>query len=134
VTDPRRRDPRERSWLQVRWRQARNPPPPVLRAVLSNLAVALVGGLIVLAYEVVVRGGNVPAAGDFRSGLVVVYVLSVLVAGSALTYLWVRLPTGSGSERRRSGWAALLGFFAALPIAYLALVVVFQILVPAVSG
>jgi hypothetical protein len=42
----------------------------------------------------------------------------------------VALPTGSGTERRRSGWAALLGFFAALPIVYLSLVVVYQLLVP----
>jgi hypothetical protein len=136
VTAPRDpgSSPKQRSWLQVRWRQARNPPPPVLRAVLANLGVAVAGGLIVLAYEVLGRRGNLPPGGDFRSGLVLVYVLSIIVAGSALTYLWVRLPTGAGSDRRRSPWAALLGFFASIPIAYLSLVAVFQILVPAVSG
>ena len=36
----------------------------------------------------------------------------------------------SGTERRRSGWAALLGFFASLPIVYLSLVVIFQLIAP----
>ena len=47
-------EPRERSWLEVRWRQARNPPPPVFRAVLGNLVVALVGGLCLLVYDLLV--------------------------------------------------------------------------------
>jgi hypothetical protein len=122
--------PKPRSWLEVRWRQARNPPPPVLRAVLANLAVAVVGGLVVLAYEVALGRAIQLPGGDLRAAVVLVYVLAVLVAGSVLTYLWVRLPTGAGSERRRSRWAALLGFFASVPIAYLSLVVIFQVLAP----
>jgi hypothetical protein len=86
--------------------------------------------LIVLAYEIVVRRGSPMPEGDFRTAVVLIYIVSVLLAGSLLTYLWVRLPTGAGTERRRSGWAALLGFFASLPIAYLSLVVIFQVLVP----
>ena len=57
----------------------------------------------------------------------------VLTAGSLLTYLWVELPTGASGERRRSGWAALLGLFAGIPITYLSLVVCFQIIRPALE-
>lgn len=123
-------EPRHRSWLEVRWRQARNPPPPVLRAVLTNLVLAAAGGLFLLVYEVLIRRGMALPGGDQRAPLAVIYVFAVLVAGSLMTYLWVVLPTGSGTERRRSGWAALLGLFAAVPIVYLSLVVVFQLLVP----
>lgn len=115
--------PRQRSWLEVRWRQLRNPPPPVLRAVLANLAVAVAGGVGLLVYDVASPTG-VPAE------LVALYVALVVVAGSVLTYLWVELPTGASGVRRRTGWAALLGLFASLPIAYLVLVVVFQVVRP----
>ena len=37
--------PRERGWFEVRWRQFRNAPRPVVRAVLSSLVVASVLGL-----------------------------------------------------------------------------------------
>ncbi|MEA2621490.1 MAG: hypothetical protein QOH61_400 [Chloroflexota bacterium] len=121
---------RRRSWLEVRWRQARNPPPPVLRAVLANVTVAAVGGAVVLAYEAFLRHGIELPGGDLRAVVVALYVVAVIVAGSWLTYLWVELPTGAGSERRRSGWAALLGFFASIPIVYLSLVVMFQVLDP----
>jgi hypothetical protein len=122
--------PRRPSWLEVRWRQARNPPPPVLRAVLANLAVALVGGILLLAYDVLSARAAATPATDLLVLLVAVYVAVVIVAGSALTYLWVELPTGAAGVRRRSGWAALLGFFASLPIAYLTLVVIFQVVRP----
>jgi hypothetical protein len=122
--------PRRRSWLEVRWRQARNPPPPVLRAVLANISVAAVGGVAVLIYDTLVSRGTTLPGGDLRTGIIALYVLTVIVAGSVLTYLWVELPTGAGTERRRSGWAGLLGFFAALPIVYLSLVVMFQLLAP----
>jgi hypothetical protein len=132
--DPQRpapqRPPPQRSWLDVRIRQARNPPPPVLRAVLANLAVAAVGGLVVLAYDTLIARGVALPGGDLRSGVVAIYVVVVIVCGSLLTYLWVELPSGSGTERRRSGWAALLGFFASLPIVYLSLVVIFQVIAP----
>lgn len=122
--------PRQRGWLQVRLRQARNPPPPVLRAVLANLVVASIGGVVLLVYELAIaRGASLPG-GDLRTPLVATYVAVVLVAGSLWTYLWVELPGGAGGRRRRSGWAAMLGVFAALPICYLALVVVFQIVRP----
>jgi hypothetical protein len=122
-----------RSWLEVRWRQARNPPPPVLRAVLANLAVAGVGGVLLLIYELaIVRGVALPG-GDLRTALAAIFVLVVLVAGSVLTYLWVELPASRVGPPRRSAWAALLGFFASLPICYLVLVVVFQVLRPALG-
>lgn len=132
MADPSRPAPprRERSFLEVRWRQARNPPPPVLRAVLANMAVAAAGGIVVLIYELLIARGAALPGGDLRAAVDALYVLVVVVAGSLLTYLWVRLPTGAGSEPRRSGWAALLGFFASLPIVYLSLVVIFQIVRP----
>jgi hypothetical protein len=116
-----RRAPVERSWLEIQWRKLRNPPPPVLRAVLGNLAIATLGGLILFAYARL----NPDA---LMAPLIVLFVAIVIVAGSALTYLWVELPTGASGVRRRSPWAALLGFFASVPIAYLVLVVVFQVL------
>ena len=41
-------EPRHPSEVEVRWRQARNPPPPVVRAVLANVAIAPGGGLPLL--------------------------------------------------------------------------------------
>ena len=57
-------------------------------------------------------------------------MLTVLVVGSVVTYLVVPQPSGSGSVRRRSAWSAALGFFAAVPIAYLVMVVALQIVRP----
>ncbi len=118
--------PRRRSWLEVRWRQFRNPPPPVLRAVVANLAVAVVGGFLLLAYDVLTPATEIAT-------LVALYVLVVMAAGSLLTYLWVELPSGASGVRRRTGWAALLGLFASLPIAYLSLVVIFQVIRPMIG-
>lgn len=123
---------KQRSELEVRWRQARNPPPPVLRAVLANLVVATVGGLLLVAYDWLAPRGGLPG-GDQRTLAVVLYAVVVMVVGSVLTYLWVELPTGASGERRRSGWAALLGFFASVPMLYLALVVIFQLVRPALG-
>jgi hypothetical protein len=122
--------PRQRSWLEIRWRQFRNPPPPVLRAVVADLAVAAVGGILLLAYDVAIARGVPLPGGDLRTLAGAAFVVTVLVAGSMLTYLLVELPSGSRAIRRRSGWSALLGLFAALPVAYLTLVIVFQILRP----
>ena len=118
-----RREPVRRSWWEVRWRQLRNPPPPVLRAVLGNLLVAGTGGALLLAYSLLEPTADMVLP-------VAAFVLSVLLAGSVLTYLWVELPTGASGRRRRSAWAGLLGFFAAAPICYLVLVVVFELLRP----
>lgn len=120
----------ERSWLSVRWRQLRNPPPPVLRAVLTNLIVAIVAVVPLLGYDLALaRGASLPG-GDLRTLAFAGYVIGVALAGSVLTYLSVLLPTGASGLRRRSGWGAMLGFFASLPIAYLVLVVVFQAVRP----
>ena len=133
MTDDHRLDPasepQPRSWVDIRVRQARNPPPPVFRAVVANLVVATVGAIILLAYDwLAARDPSLP---DISAALTAIYVVVVLIAGSVLTYLWVELPTGAaGGEKRRSPWAALLGFFAAVPIVYLALVVSMQVVRP----
>ncbi len=121
-------EPVERSWLDVRVRQARNPPPPVFRAVVANLVLATVGAIILLAYDWL--ASRDPLLPDIGVALTAIYVVVVLVVGSVLTYLWVELPTGSGTEKRRSPWAGLLGFFAAVPIVYLVLVVAMQVIRP----
>ena len=121
---------RRRSWVEVRWRQFRNAPRPVVRAVLSSLVVAVVLGAVYLAYDVAIsRGAHLPG-GDLRTAFVAIYVLVVLIAGSVVTYLVVPQPSGSGTRRLRTPWSAALGLFAALPICYLVLVVVVQVLKP----
>ena len=113
--------PRQRSWLEVQWRKLRNPPPPVFRAVLGNLIIAAIGGALLFAYGRLNPGASLALP-------IVLFICVVVAAGSVLTYLWVELPTGASGVRRRSAWAGLLGFFASVPIAYLVLVVVFQLL------
>ena len=54
----------------------------------------------------------------------------VLASGSLVTYLVVPQPTGAGTAVRRSPWSAALGFFAAVPIAYLVMVAAVQIVRP----
>ncbi len=121
---------RRRSWLEVRWRQFRNAPRPVVRAVASSLGVAAVLGMAYLAYDVALSRGGVLPGGDLRSLAVTVFVAAVVVSGSVITYLVVPQPSGSGTRRVRSAWSAALGLLAALPIAYLVLVVEAQILKP----
>ncbi len=67
---------RRRSGLEVRWRQLRNPPPPVLRAVIANVAVAAAGGLLLLVYDTL-------APADGTAVLVALYVVAVMAAGSS---------------------------------------------------
>lgn len=127
--EPARTVPR-RSWLAVRWRQFRHAPRPVVRAVASSLTVAVVLGLAYLAYDVALsRGASLPG-GDLRGLAVLGFVVIVLVSGSVVTYLVVPQPTGSGTRVVRSAWSAALGLLAALPIAYLVLVVEGQLLKP----
>jgi hypothetical protein len=122
---------RRRSALEVRWRQFRGAPRPVVRAVASSLAVGTVLALAYLVYDVALsRGARLPG-GDLRIALAAAVVLAILLSGSALTYLVVPQPRGAGGgPPRRSVWSAVLGFFAAVPIAYLVLVVEAQILRP----
>lgn len=121
---------RRRSWLEVRWRQFRNAPRPVVRAVASSLVVAGVLGALLLAYDVAVERGAALPGGDLTLLAKAIDVVVVLVAGSLITYLIVPLPRGSGERSTRTPWSAALGLFAAIPIAYLGLVVVTQILEP----
>jgi len=119
-----------RSWLEIRWRQFRNAPRPVVRAVGSSLIVALVLGAAYLAYDVALsRGASLPG-GDLRVAVAALYVVAVLIAGSLITWLIVPLPRGSGSRATRTPWSAALGLFAAIPIVYLVLVVAIQVLKP----
>ncbi len=121
---------RQRSWIEVRWRQFRNAPRPVVRAVGSSLSVAVVLGAAYLAYDVSITRGAVLPGGDLRPLALAAFVVIVAVAGMVLTYVLVPVPTGSGARRTRTRWSAALGLFAALPIAYIVLVVVVQILKP----
>lgn len=127
--DARRAVPR-RSWLEVRWRQLRHAPRPVVRAVGSSLAVASILGAAYLAYDVALSRGAVLPGGDQRILAGVLFVVGVLVAGALLTWLLVPLPRGSGTRSTRTPWSAALGLFAAIPIAYLVLVVVVQVARP----
>jgi hypothetical protein len=119
--------------MEVRWRQFRNAPRPVVRAVLSSLVVAVILGLAYLAYDVAIsRGASLPG-GDLRVLAIALDVAIVLITGSVVTYLVVPQPSGSSGIVRRNGWSAALGFFAAVPVAYLVLVVVVQVLKPLIA-
>ncbi len=124
---------RERSWAEVRWRQFRHAPRPVVRAVLSSLVVAIVLATAYVAYDVALSRGVAVPGGDLRALALTVYVVLVLAIGSLVTYLVVPQPTGSGTVARRSAWSAALGFFAAVPIAYLVIVVAVQIIRPSLG-
>jgi hypothetical protein len=124
---------RPRSWLEVRWRQFRHAPRPIVRAVLSSLVVAIVLGLGYLAYDVALRRGISLPGGDLRTLYLALDIGVVLVVGSVATWLLVPQPRGSGTSTTRSPWSAALGFFAAVPICYLVLVVVVQVLEPLIG-
>lgn len=128
ASSPPPREVRQRSEMEIRWRQARNAPPPVVRAVLANVAVAFVGGIVLLVTDWLAGGEVLP--GYLQDLGPLIYVIVVIISGSLFTYLWVELPTGVPGEKRRSPWAGVLGFFASIPIVYLALVVIFEVLRP----
>jgi hypothetical protein len=121
---------RRRSEVEVRWRQFRHAPRPVVRAVLSSLLVAIVLGLAYLAYDVALTKGLVLPGGDLRVLFIALDIVVVLMTGTIVTYLVVPQPTGSGDRKVRTGWSAALGFFAAVPVCYLVLVVAVQVLKP----
>ncbi len=124
------REVHHRSWLSIRWRQFGNAPQPVVRAVVANLIVAGVGGMLLLLYDLRLA----PAADrDVLGYALVLYVVLVVLAGSVFTYLWVPLPSGASGVRRRTWWSGMLGFLTSLPVAYLGLVVVFQLVRPHVG-
>jgi len=121
---------RRRSWAEVRWRQFRNAPRPVVRAVVSSLVVAVVLAAGYLLYDVALSRGVTLPGGDLRVLAVTLYVVLVLLIGSLVTWLIVPLPSGSARPARRTVWSAALGFFAAVPIAYLVMVAAVQIVRP----
>jgi hypothetical protein len=127
---PARLSVRQRSWAEVRWRQFRNAPRPIVRAVLSSLLVAIVLGAAYLAYDVALRRGVVIPGGDLRVLFIALDVIVVLTTGSIATYVFVPQPTGSGDRVVRTGWSAALGLFAAVPVCYLVLVVAVQVIEP----
>jgi hypothetical protein len=127
---PSRAEVRQRSWLEIRWRQFRNAPRPVVRAVLASLVVAVVLGIGYLAYDLALRRGTILPGGDLRILYLLIDVVVVLLSGSVLTWLVVPQPRGSGTTRTRSPWSAALGFFAAVPVCYLVLVVIVQVIEP----
>jgi hypothetical protein len=130
VADPVRRPIRRRSWGEIRWRQFRNAPRPVVRAVLSSLLVAIALGVVYLAYDLALSRGAALPGGDLRVLFVALDVVVVLATGSIVTYLVVPQPTGSGDRAVRTAWSAALGFFAAVPVCYLVLVVAVQVIEP----
>ena len=126
--------PRRRSAVEVRWRQFRHAPRPVVRAVASSLVVAVIGGLAYLAYDLAIEGGADLSGGDLRLLFLAAYVGVVLAVGTVITWLVVPQPTGSGTRVVRSPWSAALGLFAAIPICYLVLVAVLEVVKPLVAG
>ncbi len=133
---PDRRPPsttRQRGWFEVRWRQFRRAPRPVVRAVASSLSVALVLGIAFEAYDIALDRGAVLPGGDLRLGFLAIYVVLVCTVGALVTWLVVPLPAGSGrGGATRTPWSAMLGLFAAVPIAYLVLVVLHEIIKPVI--
>ena len=97
---------------------------------MASLTVAVVLAVAYLAYDIALSRGVALPGGDLRLLALTAYVLLVLVIGSVVTYLIVPQPQGASPEVRRSGWSAALGFFAAVPIAYLVMVVTVQIVRP----
>lgn len=127
-------DARRRGFVEVRWRQFRRAPKPVFRAVMSSLSVALVLGVLFLAYDMALDAGADLPGGDLRLLFLTVYVAAVLAVGSFVTWLVVPLPSGAGGRRAtRTPWSLALGLFAAVPIAYLVLVVLHEIVKPVIS-
>jgi hypothetical protein len=121
---------RRRGWLEVRWRQFRRAPRPVVRAVASSLTVALILGVAYLAYDIALGRGATLPGGDLRLAALAGYVAAVLVVGAVVTWLMVPLPTGGARRATRTPWSAALGLFAAVPIAYLVLVVLVELVKP----
>ena len=107
--------------------------PAVIGA--AGLAGCVVAGVLAglyLMYDLAVERGTDLPGGDLRLLALAMYIGLVLLVGSLVTYLIVPRPGGSGPARR-SGWSAALGFFAAVPIAYLVLVVALQVIRPLIA-
>jgi hypothetical protein len=125
---------RQRGFFEVRWRQFRRAPRPVVRAVASSLTVAVILGSAFLAYDIALDDGARLPGGDLRIGFLALYLVLVLAVGAFVTWLIVPLPSGSARKRaKRTPWSAMLGLFAAVPIAYLVLVALHEILKPVLT-
>lgn len=130
------RDPR--GFFGKRLYQLQHAPRPVFRAVLASGGSGLVFMLIYLVYDLHVEralmDGVSPSlivgGGDLRTEAAALVVLCTSTFGSLLTYLIVPQPSADGTTTTRSGWSALLGLFASLPIAYIGLVIESQFLKP----
>jgi hypothetical protein len=125
---------RRRGLVEIRWRQFRQAPRPVFRAVIVSTAIAAAAGIAYLAYDIALTRGLIEGGSDLRPLLLVVYVFVVLLAAAIGTYLAVPQPARATERPRRSAWSAALGLLAAIPIAYLVLVVLLQIVRPALIG
>ncbi len=119
-----------RSWAAISWRQLPNPPSPIVTALSPTQSVAIVLAVAYVAYDVAISRGAAFPGGDLRTLAIAGYVVVVLVSGSLVTWFVVPQPTGSGSTVRRTAWSAAIGFFAAVPIAYLVIVVAVQLVRP----
>ena len=133
MTQSPRAAPPRRSWAEVRWRQFRNAPRPIVRAVVASLSVAIVLAVAYVVYDVALSRGLILPGGDLRTLAITLYIVIVLGCGSVITYLVVPQPTGAGTIVRRSPWSAALGLFAAVPIAYLVMVVAVQLIRPLIG-
>ena len=127
-----------RGFFGKRLYQLQHAPRPVFRAVLASGGSGLVFMLIYLTYDLHVEralmDGVSPSlivgGGDLRTEAAALVVLCTSTFGSLLTYLIVPQPSADGTTTTRSGWSALLGLFASLPIAYIGLVIESQFLKP----
>lgn len=130
--------PRPRGFIGRRLYQLMHAPKPVFRAVFANVSVATLLTCAYLLYDLQVERalrsgadlGSVIGGSDLRTEAAALLVLGTVIFGSLLTYVIVPQPRAGGSGSERSGWSALLGFFASLPVAYIALVIESQLLKP----
>jgi hypothetical protein len=98
---------------------------------MSSLSIAIVLGVTFLVYDLALDRGVALPGGDLRLLALAVYVTAVCVVGAVVTWAVVPLPAGSGTDRRtRTPWSLALGLFAAVPIAYLVLVLLHEIIKP----
>lgn len=130
--------PRPRGFIGRRLYQLMHAPKPVFRAVFANVSIATLLTCAYLLYDLQVeralRSGadlrSVIGGSDLRTEAAALLVLGTVIFGSLLTYVIVPQPRAGRSGSERSGWSALLGFFASLPVAYIALVIESQLLKP----
>ena len=96
----------------------------------SSLVVAVVLAVAYVAYDVALSRGAVLPGGDLRLLAVALYAVLVLVDRERRDVSDRAAADRFGDGRRRSAWSAALGFFAAVPIAWLVMVVAVQVIRP----